>query len=202
MTNTAGLLGTDDNLMSLSVLSSGRYSSKAQFSSSYIKNNCPILYCDQLSHEELQIHINRVNFIVCVLNKLLGKPKSALLGFSSLIQTVYEDSQSESAGNISTNVDTFDDSELHQIYKKMAGSLLTIKESSDLQLDLSKISKISNKEKKRVLRFCFGESALCYSYSSQYRKSIITLLTYLLSSPCSSTPAIIPLEVLCMYLQN
>lgn len=85
-------LPDDNSHISLAPLNSGRYSSKALFSSSYIRGTCPVLFCDLLSNEELQVHINRVNFIVCVLNKLLGKPKTALNGLKALTELIFSES--------------------------------------------------------------------------------------------------------------
>lgn len=158
-------------LINLPVLDSGRYSTKAVFSDTYILNNCPVLFMDRLTDIEAQRHINNLAYLIGVLNKFLLKPQIAISSLKDLIVRITKMKFSEAPAEIETP-------RYSQQFDTLASHLLSIADKNEIEVNVNALKKLSGEEEV-IARLCYAEVAICYTYCSEHRSALINLFTYL-----------------------
>jgi hypothetical protein len=156
-----------------------RFSSKAVFGYSYIVQNCPTIFFEELDEAQQHKVIHTMKFILSICNKFLQKPSPALNMMLDLVTELESGEEEPLVGSQTNIVNTLIECIGNQFLTEQMKETYKESKSRLVQNPLSKL--------------CYGEIAILHLYSENYYESVFFMMLY---SNYDSTHPVILLEIM------
>lgn len=157
---------SQEAILSLPLLKSKRYDSKAIFSGEFIETHCPLIFFEELPLQMMQELVIRIRFLMAICNKFLRKPASSLSVHLDLLAQCEED---ESRPKLTTPEPK---PEILQIVESIGRNYLD--ESYIARFETQKASLVDYP----LAKIGYGEVATLHLYSENVPEALLHALLY------------------------